>query len=95
MTKAEQIRDAYLGLPAGASNRQVAEETERKHGFKPTPQSIYGAIGNEGRREAHRWTGVQVLEAKAAAQHFPSLEAYHECVGMIRRISHTHGPGGS
>ena len=31
--------------------------------------------------------GPQVLEAKATAQHFPSFDAYHDCVGMLRRIT--------
>jgi len=86
-TKSEKIRETYRSLPVGSSNRDVAEAVERQHGVTVTPQAIYGAIGAETTREAHAFTGPQVLEAKATAQHFPSFDAYHDCVGMLRRIT--------
>jgi hypothetical protein len=95
-TKSEKIRETYRGLPVGSSNRDVAAEVERRHGFTPTPQAIYGAVGAETAREAHTFTGPQVLEAKATAQHFPSMDAYHDCVGMLRRIGAARRvPGGT
>ena len=83
--KSDQIRNAYNDLPIGANNRDVAAEVERRYGWKASPQAIYGAIGKEACREAHNFTGPQVMEAQATARLFPSMDAYHECVGMIRR----------
>jgi len=89
MNKRDAIRQTYLELPVGSSNRKIAEVTEQRHGFRPRPQDLYAAIGKESTREAEDFSGKGVIEAKAAAKYFESFDQYHRCVVMLNKLTNS------
>ena len=51
MTKADKIRDALVGLNnPWATNREVVEYCENRHGYKPSPAMIYESLGADSDR---------------------------------------------
>ena len=86
MKKTDQIREAYSNLPVNATNRQIAQETERVYGFKPRPQHIYNTLGSETYRAAESFTAAQFLAVQETAKLFPNFKAYRDCVTMAHQL---------
>jgi|6_EtaG_2_1085325.scaffolds.fasta_scaffold11024_5 hypothetical protein len=86
MNKTDQIREAYSNLTVNASNRQIAQETERIYGFKPTAQHIYNTLGSEAYRAAESFTAAQFLAVQETSRLFPNFKAYRDCVVMVHQL---------
>ena len=67
-TKSDQIRDSYRDLDPAASSREIADHCHLKHGFKPSPQSIYETCGSEADRMIRSFNGGQLLDVKRTAK---------------------------
>ena len=67
-TKSDQIRDSYRDLDPAASSREIADHWHLKHGFKPSPQSIYETCGSEADRMIRSFNGGQLLDVKRTAK---------------------------
>jgi hypothetical protein len=68
MSKAQFIRDSLIGLNPYATNREVCNYCEENHGFTPTPQQIYEAIGSEKDRQAQTFNGRELMDIKRFAR---------------------------
>lgn len=86
MTKADKIRDALVGLNnPWATNREVVEYCENRHGYKPSPAMIYETLGAESERKLRQFDGAEMMEVKKTARTIfaGDFQRYADCVAAV------------
>ena len=68
MKQCNQIREIQNNLGLSSSNEDIKEAFEKKHGYKPSSQSVYASIGSERDRSLQQLNGKQFADVKKTAK---------------------------